>query len=100
MVAPAIEIPTSSLAQFCRRYGIRKLSLFGSVIRPDFGATSDVDVLVEFQPGRTPGLAFVDLQDELSAIFGGRQIDLVTEKSLNRRIRQSVLDSAIVLHEE
>ena len=65
-----------------------------------FKPTSDVDVLVDFAPGQTPGLALIDMQDELSALLHNRRVDLVTEKFLNRRIRQSVLSSAVVVYEE
>ena len=67
-----IPVDKEELAALCRRRHIRRLSLFGSVLRDDFGADSDVDVLVEFEPGHTPGLAVVDVEDELSALFGGR----------------------------
>ncbi len=93
---PALAYDGERLADLCRRYHIRRLSLFGSVLRDDFGRDSDVDVLVEFEPGRTPGLGIVDIEDELSGLFGGRRVDLVTEKSLHRLIRNRVLESAQV----
>lgn len=89
-------IPKTQLAEFCRRNHIRSLSLFGSVLRDDFGPQSDIDVLVEFEPGHVPGLRLIRLQDELSSLFGGRRVDLVTPKFLNRRIRDEVLRSAEV----
>lgn len=89
-------IPKTQLADFCRRNHIRSLSLFGSVLRDDFGPQSDIDVLVEFEPGHVPGLRLIRLQDELSGLFGGRRVDLVTPKFLNRRIRDEVLRSAEV----
>ena len=89
-------IPKTQLAEFCRRNHIRSLSLFGSVLRDDFGPQSDIDVLVEFEPGHVPGLRLIRLQDELSGLFGGRRVDLVTPKFLNRRIRDEVLRSAEV----
>ena len=61
-----------------------------------FGPTSDVDVLVEFEPGHTPGLAITDIEDELSAVFGGHRVDLVTARSLHRMIRERVLATAVV----
>lgn len=100
MVAPAIQIPTAEIRRFCRSNHIRKLSLFGSVLRPDFRDVSDIDVLVEFSPGLVPGLKLIDMQDELSALLGGRAVDLVTAKFLNRRIRDSVLQAAMVVYEE
>lgn len=89
-------IPRAQLTEFCRRNHIRKLALFGSVLREDFGPESDIDVLVEFEPGHVPGLRFIRLQDELSTLFGGRPVDLVTPKFLNHRIRDEVLKSAEV----
>jgi len=72
-----IEMPSDKIAEFCRRHHIRKLSLFGSVVREDFGPESDVDVLVEFEPGHTPGLAFFAMQRELSELLD-RRVDLNT----------------------
>jgi uncharacterized protein len=89
-------IPKERLAEFCRRHHILKLALFGSVLRDDFGPESDIDVLVEFEPGHVPGLRFIRMQDELSRIFDGRRVDLVTPKFLNHRIRDEVLKSAEV----
>lgn len=91
-----ISINQAALAQFCRRNHIRKLSFFGSVLSDSFGPDSDVDVLVEFEPGHTPGLAFIRMQDELSFLLGGRKVDLVTPKFLNNRIRSQVLSQALV----
>jgi hypothetical protein len=96
MAASSIGIPQNGLAEFCRRNHIRKLSLFGSVITGDFGPDSDVDVLVEFEPGHVPGLALIRMQDELAALLGGREVDLVTPKFLNRRIRDQILREAVV----
>ena len=90
------QIPRDKLAEFCRRNHIRKLSLFGSVLRADFHPDSDIDVLVEFEPGHVPGFGFIRLQEELSKILGGRPVDLVTPKFLNRRIRDEVLRSSEV----
>ena len=66
-----------SLADFCNRHHIRRLSLFGSALREDFRPDSDVDLLIEFQPGHTPGWEIVDLEEELSDLFGGRRVDVV-----------------------
>lgn len=100
MVAIAVDIPAAELRQFCRRHRIRRLALFGSVLGPGFRPDSDVDVLVEFVAGQSPGLELIDMQDELSRLVGGRQVDLVTEKFINHRIRQSVLENALVVYEE
>jgi uncharacterized protein len=90
-----IGISQEKIGEFCRHHHIRKLSLFGSVLREDYRPDSDVDVLVEFEPGHGPG--FIDLmkmEKELSLLLGGRKVDLVTEKFLNRRIRNRVLADA------
>lgn len=88
-----LDIPSEALAALCRRYAVRRLSLFGSVLRDDFAPDSDVDVLVEFEPGRTPGLAFFRLEEELATLLG-RRIDLNTSASLSRHFRDRVLFEA------
>jgi hypothetical protein len=92
----AIDIPDDRLEALCRRYHILRLSLFGSVLRDDFDDESDVDVLVEFEPDHTPGLALIRIEDEISELLGGRRVDLVIESALNRRLRTSILSSAEV----
>lgn len=91
-----IHIPQDAIAEFCRRNHIRKLSIFGSALSDSFSPESDIDVLVEFELGHVPGLALIRMQDELSEIFGGRKVDLVTPKFLNRRIQKNVLAQAVV----
>jgi predicted nucleotidyltransferase len=94
-MAKAISIDRASLATFCRRHHISRLSLFGSVLRPDFRSDSDVDVLVEFEPDQVPGfLALYTIEDDLSKLLGGRRVELVTQRSLNRHLRDRVLASA------
>jgi predicted nucleotidyltransferase len=88
-----IAIPQEQIESFCRRHHIRRLSLFGSVLRGDFRPDSDVDVLVEFAPGSVPGLAFFAMQEELSAILG-RKVDLNTPGFLSRYFREEVQKSA------
>lgn len=91
--APRVEVPATEIASLCQRYHIVRLSLFGSVLRDDFGPESDVDVLVEFEKGKTPGLGFVRLKDELEVLFG-RPVDLITRASLrNRFLREEVLST-------
>ncbi len=90
-----IPVDDTRLAEFCRRNHIRKLSFFGSVLRDDFTPQSDVDVLVEFEEGHTPGLAFFSMQDELSAIIG-RKVDLNTMGWLSRHFRDEVAREAEV----
>ena len=72
------------------------MALFGSVLSDSFGPESDIDVLVEFEPEHVPGFALITLQDQLSLILGGRKVDLVTPKFLNRRIRDEVVAGALV----
>jgi predicted nucleotidyltransferase len=88
-----IAIDREWLAEFCRQNGIRRLAVFGSALRDDFVQDSDVDVLVEFEPGRTPGLRFFGIQDELSRLFG-RTVDLHTQASLSRYFRSQVMSEA------
>jgi len=92
-VAARIHIDRDAIAEFCRRHHIRRLALFGSVLRDDFTPDSDVDVLVEFEPGHVPGFAFFDLELELSTIIG-RRVDLNTPASLSRYFRDQVLAEA------
>jgi predicted nucleotidyltransferase len=82
------------LTDFCRRHHIRKLSLFGSVLRDDFGPDSDVDVLVEFDEQHVPGFEFIRIQLELSELLGGRKVDLVTSRALSPFLREKILHSA------
>ena len=74
------------------------MSLFGSVLREDFTDQSDVDVLVEFLPGKTPGLAIVRMADKLSDLFG-RTVDLRTPRDLSRYFRDQVLEEAMLIYE-
>jgi predicted nucleotidyltransferase len=96
-VSARIEIPRDKIAEFCRRNHIRRLAFFGSVLRDDFTPESDVDVLVEFEPGHTPGLAFFAMQRELSHILD-RKADLNTAMDLSPYYRQKVLEEAEVLY--
>jgi uncharacterized protein len=73
MAEPGIIIPEEVFADFCRRHHIRKLSFFGSLLRNSFNQSSDIDVLVEFEPGHVPGLKLIKIQDELSSLLGGRK---------------------------
>ena len=90
---PHIVIPERELRAVCDRHHIRKLSLFGSVLRDDFRTDSDVDVLIEFEPGHVPGFQFFALQDELSTILG-REVDLITPGFLSPHIREDVESEA------
>lgn len=88
-----IDVPHDRITDFCRRHHIRRLAFFGSVLRDDFTPDSDVDVLVEFEPGKTPGFAFFGMQDELSEILG-RRVDLNTPNELSKYFRDEVLAEA------
>ncbi len=90
-----IPVDRKKIAGFCRRHHIRKLAFFGSVLREDFGPKSDVDVLVEFEPGHVPGLEFFSMEAELSEILG-RKVDLNTPQFLSPYFREQVLAEAKV----
>ena len=90
-----LSIDREKLADFCRRNHIRKLALFGSVLRDDFRPGSDVDVLVEFEPGHVPGLKFFTMEQELSDLLG-RKVDLNTPNFLSPYFRDQVLSEAEV----
>ncbi|MFH1466796.1 MAG: nucleotidyltransferase domain-containing protein [Pseudomonadota bacterium] len=97
MSQPRIAVPIEALAELCRARHIQRLSLFGSVLRDDFGPLSDIDVLVEFAPGQAPGLmAFSAIQREIEQLFGGRRVDLVTPGFLHRGLRERVIASSQV----
>ncbi len=96
--APRPKVDPSVLAAFCRKWKVSELALFGSVLRDDFRSDSDVDVLVDFEPG--DGLDFfelLDMREELERLFG-RKIDLVTKRSLRPRLRDAVLPTSRVLY--
>ncbi len=94
-----IKVPIDETSALCQQWHIHQLSLFGSVLRDDFTLDSDIDILVEFESGFTPGfLKLHQIQEELSALFNHRTIDLVTLKSLNHRIRDRVLSTAEVCY--
>jgi predicted nucleotidyltransferase len=93
-----ISLDDAVLRAFCRRYAVRALSLYGSVLRDDFRLDSDVDMLVEFQPGQTPSLfRFGEMAQDLEEMIG-RQVDLKTLAFFPERIRQSVLETAQPLY--
>ena len=92
-----VNVPRDKIADFCRRNHIRQLSLFGSVVRDDFRPDSDVDVLVEFEPGHIPGLRFFSMQAELSQILG-RPVDLNTAQWLSPRFRDDVQREQVAVY--
>src|SRR5215212_3342568 len=97
MMAPRIPIDRVRLAEFCRRHHIRKLALFGSVLREDFRAESDVDVLYEFKSGHAVGyFGLLRMEEELGSLFGGHRVEMVEPSYLNRWIKDEVLSAAQV----
>ena len=92
-----ILVPSEEIAELCQQYHIRWLALFGSVLRDDFRPDSDIDILIEFEPGYTPGFAFINIQDQLSALLG-RTVDLNTPQDLSRYFRDRVLAEAEVYY--
>jgi predicted nucleotidyltransferase len=95
-----VEAPIDAIAAFCQRWNVAELSLFGSALRDDFGPDSDVDVLLTFAPGG--GFTFENftaMQDELSAVFGGRTVDLVEKRAVrNPFIRYDILTTRRVIY--
>jgi hypothetical protein len=98
MAISSVAIDRQRIADFCRRHRVARLSLFGSVLRDDFTPESDVDVLVEFEPDRTPGLEFFGMGEELGRIIG-RRVDLNTPGFLSRYFRDEVLAEARPIYE-
>lgn len=93
----AINLPKDKIAEFCRAHHIRLFAVFGSALRSDFRPDSDIDILVEFEPDHVPGLfGMARLERELSALLGGRKVDLRTPEDLSRYFRQEVLQEAEV----
>lgn len=93
---PRLAIPQEQLVEFCHKHHVRKLSLFGSMLKGTDDPDSDIDLLVEFEPGRTPGLfEVVSMEDELSGMLE-RKVDLRTPGDLSRHFRDEVLRTAVV----
>ena len=92
-----IKLPMGEIVAFCRRHHIRQLALFGSALREDFGPDSDLDILVEFEPGHVPGLSFFVMEEELSQILG-HKVDLNTPQFLSRYFRNEVQAEAVILY--
>ncbi len=100
MVAPIFQklpVTQDQLAEFCRKHRIQRMSVFGSVLREDFGPESDVDFLVEFEPDSHLGWGIVGVCDELEKLIG-RHVDVVNPKYLKQRLRKSVLESAQLVY--
>jgi predicted nucleotidyltransferase len=98
-IRPDLSVDDEALAAFCRRHGIQRLALFGSVLRDDFTDDSDIDVLVEFAPDRIPGLLHLaELEFELAALIGGHEVELRTYEDLSRLFRDRVQAAAVPLY--
>ena len=97
-MAAKIPVSETEIQAFCERHHIQRMILFGSILREDFSPESDIDVLVEFDPEHIPGWEFIDMQDELSELFG-RQVDLNTYGFLSPHFRDKVLAQAEVIYE-
>lgn len=95
-----LDISREGMAAFCRKWKVEELSIFGSVLREDFGPQSDVDVLISLLPGEELTLEnYLDMRDELSLMFGGREIDLVQKRLVkNPHRRQAILQSREILY--
>lgn len=92
-------VQNQAIEDFCKRHHIKKLALFGSVVKGDDRPDSDLDVLVEFEKGKIPGFAFFRIQSELSELLG-RPVDLNTPGFLSRHIREQVISEAKVQYEK
>ena len=92
-----LQYSREKLEELCRRYHVRKLSVFGSRLRGDNREDSDLDLLVEFESGKKPGLEYIDLQESLALLFG-RRVDLNTPEFLNHRFRRAVMEEAAMLY--
>jgi len=100
MVFQNIQFSNTAIEQFCRKWNLRELSVFGSVLREDFQSTSDIDVLVVFAPGVEMTLETdMAMRAELSTLFGGREIDLVQKRLVqNPFFRHRILTTRRVLY--
>jgi len=98
MVTSRIQLPQEKISEFCRRHHLSRLAIFGSALRDDFRPDSDLDVLVEFEPGHVPGLAFFAMQAELTATLK-RPVDLNTAEFLSLYFRDQVQKEAQVIYE-
>jgi len=96
-IAHKVRMNKDDIVSFCKRNGIKKLSIFGSVLRDDFRPDSDIDLLVEFEDGRKVSYFDIfDMEDALSEIFGGRKVDIRTPSDLSRYFREDVMRKAVV----
>ena len=95
---PGLDIDEQELAAFATRHGIQRLAVFGSILRADFHDGSDIDILVEFAPRRTPGLLGIAAMELELIDLVGRNVDLRTYHDLSRYFRDEVLSTARELY--
>lgn len=93
-----ITLPMAEIAAFCQHNQIRKLALFGSVLRADFRPDSDVDVMVDFEPSAHVGWEFIEIQEGLSKLLG-REVDLHTQKALSKAFGNKIIETSQVIYE-
>jgi len=97
LIVGRFRVAERELAEFCRKNHVRRLSIFGSALRPDFNPASDIDILAEFEPGQTPGfLKLAEIEAELSALLRGRRVDLRTPQDLSPYFREQAVREAEV----
>ena len=97
----ALPIPSAELQSFCRHNGVSKLALFGSILTPRFRPDSDIDILIEFQPGNHVGFfRLARMEQELSRLFSDRKVDLRTPNDLSPYFREEVTRGALVAYDE
>jgi predicted nucleotidyltransferase len=96
-----VKVSKRKIVEFCKQNHIQRLSLFGSILRNDFARTSDIDILVEFEPNNVPGFFnLIKMEKELSSLFNGRKVDLRTYSDLSRYFRDDVLAEAETVYIE
>ena len=93
----AISIQKDKIADFCKKHHIQRLAIYGSALRSDFKPESDIDVLVDFVPGHTPGFfKLFNMESELSVLFGGRKVEIRTPQDLSKYFRKKVIEGSEV----
>ena len=94
-----VKIQQEKLMRYCKKNHIKKLALFGSILRDDFRSDSDIDILVEFEKEHTPGFFdLVRMEEQLSRFFQGKEVDLRTPDDLSRYFREKVIRHAEVIY--
>jgi predicted nucleotidyltransferase len=99
MISAKLRIPSHQIASYCHEHHIRSMALFGSFVHNAEGPVSDIDVLVDFEPGHVPGFDFFLIEAELSRLFG-RKVDLQTISFLSPEVRNSALSESVTVYEQ